>query len=247
MTTATKTKSTFEQLARMIMIEDKQKRENARFYIEHGYLKSWGEQHHKESDNGIKQNSTPLRWKQYTGGEITREKAIEFAIKRRLKEIDGETTKKQDKLLRARDAEEIKNVSISIEWKRSATWGYNPTATVTINGIYQFSGTASGCGYDKRTAAVGEALNKSIIILKMLYTAKEKALKKAPAKTRNNPEASNGDLIHYGAGYGVLPYFEGGVGMTSFRGVFEACGLRCTHTHETKTTDFYYFEVGATK
>lgn len=247
MTTATETKTTFKHLAHMIEREAEQRQKNARFYIEHGYLESWGEQHHKESDNGLERESTPLRWKQYKNGEITREKAVEFAIKRRLKEIDRETIKKQDKLLRARDAEEIRSVSISIDWKRSAMWGYNPTATVTINRIYQFSGTASGCGYDKRTAAVGAALNQSIIILKMLYTAKEKALRKAPAKIRNNPESSNADLIHYGAGYGVLPYFEGGVGMTSFRGVFEKCGLKCTHTHETKTTDFYYFEVGATK
>ena len=246
MTVATKTQSTFENLARMIEREAEQRRENARFYIENGYLDSWGGDHAK-NDHGIERESTPKRWCQYKHGEITREKAVEFATKRRLKEIDRETIKKQDKLLRARDAEEIRSVSISIDWKRNATWGYNPTATVTINGIYQFSGTASGCGYDKRTAAVGAALNQSIIILKMLYTAKEKALRKAPAKIRNNPESSNADLIHYGAGYGVLPYFEGGVGMTSFRGVFEAWGLRCTHSHETKTTDYYYFEVGATK
>lgn len=244
MTVATKTQRTFEHLAHMIEREAEQKQKNARFYIEHGYLKSWGEQHHTESDNGIERESTSLRWKQYKNGEITREKAVEFAIKRRLKEIDRETIKKQDKLLRARDAEEIRSVSISIDWKRSAMWGYNPTATVIINGIYEFTGTASGCGYDKRTAAVGAALNQSDIIKKMLYTAKEKALKKAPARIRNNPESSNADLIHYGAGYGVLPYFEGGVGMTSFRGVFEACGLKCTHTHETKTTDYYYFEIG---
>lgn len=247
MTTATQTKNTFEHLARMIEREAEQKQKNARDYIEKGYIESWSDEHKKKNDNGIRDNSTPTRWCQYKHGEITREKAVEFATKRRLKEIDRETIRKQDKLLTARDAAEIKNVSISIEWKRSATWGYNPTATVTINGIYQYVGTASGCGYDKRTAAVGEALNQSEIILKMLYTAKEKALKKAPARIRNNPEASNADLIHYGAGYGVLPYFEGGVGMTSFRGVFEACGLRCTHTHETKTTDYYYFEVGATK
>lgn len=247
MTTATTTKSTFEHLAHMIEREAEQKQKNARDYIEKGYIESWSDEHKKQSDNGLERESTPTRWKQYKNGEITREKAVEFAIKRRLKEIDRETIKKQDKLLRARDAEEIKNVSISIDWKRSTTWGYNPTATVTINGIQQFTASASGCGYDKRTAAVGSALNQSIIILKMLYTAKEKALKKAPAKIRNNPDASNADLIHYGAGYGVLPYFEGGVGMTSFRGVFEACGLRCTHTHETKTTDYYYFEVEARK
>lgn len=253
MTPATETKSTFAHLAHRIEREAEQKRENARFYIENGYLESWHDGKTK-NDNGIRNESTATRWKQYQSGEITREKAVEYATRRRLKEIDRETIKKQDKLLRARDADDIKNVSISIEWKRSTVWGYNPTATATINGIYQFTGTASGCGYDKRTAAVGAALNQSIIILKMLYTAKEKALATMPAEKIEAAKAgyasgceTNADFIHYGAGYGVLPYFEGGVGMTSFRGVFEACGLKCTHSHETKTTDYYYFEVEATK
>lgn len=253
MTTATETKSTFQHLAQRISKEAEQKQENARFYIENGYLESWHDGKTK-NDNGIKNESTATRWKQYQNGEITREKAVEYATRRRLKEIDRETIKKQDKLLRARDAEEIKSVSISVDWKRSNTWGYNPTATVIINGIYEYRGTASGCGYDKETAAVGTALNQSIIILKMLYTAKEKALASMPPEESEAAKKgyiegceTNRAFIHYGAGYGVLPCFEGGVGMTSFRGVFEACGLKCTHTHETKHTDFYYFEKGATK
>lgn len=241
MTTTTETKSTFQHLANMIEREAEQKKGNARFFIENGFLESWGGEHTK-NDNGIKNHSTATRWDQYKRETITREKAVEFATRRRLKEIDGETIEKQNKLLKARDAADIKTVAISVTWKRSATWGFNPTAEVIINGVQSYVGRASGCGYDKRTAAIGEALNQSDIILKMLYLAKEKALAKAPAKIRKNPEASNGDLIHYGAGYGVLPYFEGGVGMTSFYGVFEACGLRCTHSHGTNTTDYYYFE-----
>lgn len=246
MTTVTERKTTFKHLSNMVEREAKKRQADARFYIENGFLESWGGEYTK-NDQGIKNNSTETRWKQYQNREITREKAVEFATKRRLKEIDRETIKKLDKLLKAQNADELKSVSVSVSWKRSAYWGYNPTATVTINGIYQFTGHASGCGYDKETAAVGEALNQSEIILKALYTTKEKALSKAPAKIRNNPESRNADLIHYGAGYGVLPYFEGGVGMTSFKGVFEACGLKCTHSNHTKTSDYYYFEVGAKK
>lgn len=58
------------------------------------------------------------------------------------------------------------SVDISVEWRRSATWGMCPTATVdarlsdagvTIRRDHG-SGHASGCGYDKRSAAVDEAM-----------------------------------------------------------------------------------------
>lgn len=237
------TKAKFANLARLLEIENEKRKEEAAFFIENGFLTHWNETTHQQNDNGIERYSTPRRWEQYKNGEISREKAIEYATRRAHREIDKQTIKKQDKLLKARDADEIKTVSILVEWKRSSVWGYNPTALVTINGKQQFGGTASGCGYDKQTAAVGTALNQSISVLAMLYRAKETALEAAPPEIRNNPESSNSKLIHYGAGYGVLPYFEGGVGMESFRGVFEACGLKLTHeNHASRTNDYYYFE-----
>jgi hypothetical protein len=233
----------FELLRKRIMEEDAQRRESAKCFIENGYCETWAEEHKKKNDNGIERESTPLRWKQYKNGEINREKAVELATKRRLKEIDKTLITDLDRLLKARDAEDVESVSISVEWRRNRTWGYNPTATVTIETAHhreQYSGTASGCGYDKLTAAIGSALNQSASIKKMLYTAKEKSL------SENYPEftqtESNRNFINYGAGYGVLPYFEGGVGMTSFYGVFEKCGYKCTVRNETKHTDFYYFE-----
>lgn len=49
-----------------------------------------------------------------------------------------------------------------------------------------------------------------------------------------NPDAD-------GAGYGAIPYFEGGVGMSSFVCVFNACGFVLEHSHETDKTCYYYF------
>ena len=34
----------------------------------------------------------------------------------------------------------------------------------------------------------------------------------------------NRDLIGYGSGYSAMPYFDGGVGISSFRQIFENCG-----------------------
>lgn len=239
----------FENLKNHVLAAAAAEKEKARFYIENGYYPTWAEENKKPGDNGIKRHCTARRWDQYQAGEITREKIVELTIKRAEKEIDKETAAKLEKLETAAAAPDLVSVSVSVEWKRNATWGYNPAATITIharNTWTQYTGSASGCGYDKETAAVGAALNQSDSVLKMLYTAKENALE---AMTADQISAacnfygteSNRDFIHYGAGYGVLPYFEGGVGMSSFRGVFEKCGYNCTGENHTKHSDYYHF------
>lgn len=49
---------------------------------------------------------------------------------------------------------------IEIVWKKNRTWGLNPHATVTLDGVTT-TGRASGCGYDKASAAVVAALSKN--------------------------------------------------------------------------------------
>lgn len=241
----------FENLKNRIEAEAAAAKENTRFHIENGYYPTWSEENRVFSDNGIKHYCTARRWDQYQAGEISREKIVELTIKRAEKQRDKETAKKLEKLERAAAAPDLESVSISVEWKRSSTWGYNPTAEIVVYAGGQqkrYAGTASGCGYDKRTAAIGAALNQSASIKKMLYTAKEKALASMSAEAAEAAKKgyvfgceSNRDFIHYGAGYGVLPYFEGGVGISSFYGVFESCGYKCTAQHETKRTDYYCF------
>lgn len=242
----------FKQLNNAIIAEATKEKEKSRFFIKNGFCESWAEEHRTPSDNGIARYSTARRWEQYQAGEISREKAVELATARMVKQKDKATAEKLEKLERVAAAPNLESVSISVEWKRSQIWGYNPTATITVyaGGKWeQFTGTASGCGYDKRTAAIGAALNQSRPVLKMLYAVKEKALEtftaEQIAQAFKHGTESNANFIHYGAGYGVLPYFEGGVGMSSFRGVFEACGFRCTADNSTKTADFYYFEKSA--
>lgn len=242
----------FKNLKNRIEAEAAEAKRQSRFFIENGYCENWSEENQKHGDEGIRRYCTAARWDAYQAGKISREKIVELTVKRMEKQQDKTTAAKLEKLEAAAAAPDLENVSISVEWKRNATWGYNPTATVTIyaGGRWtQYTGTASGCGYDKRSAAVGNALNQSASIKKMLYTAKEKALAtmepekiEAAKKGYVFGSESNRDFIHYGAGYGVLPYFEGGVGITSFYGVFETCGYKCTAHNETKHTDYYHFE-----
>lgn len=63
-------------------------------------------------------------------------------------------------------------ISITIEYKRNRTWGWNPTATVTasLDGVRTdtTTGTASGCGYDKLSAAVCSAFDKNPLLQTLL-------------------------------------------------------------------------------
>ncbi len=63
-------------------------------------------------------------------------------------------------------------ISINIEYKRNRTWGWNPTATVTavLDGVRTdtTTGTASGWGYDKLSAAVCEAFSENPLLQTLL-------------------------------------------------------------------------------
>lgn len=249
MTTATATK-TFDRIRKELDREHAARLADSRHYIEKGYFPTWAEEHRTDPDRGLKAHSTAKKWEAYKAGELSREKAVEIAYKRAAKEEEKHHAKNVEKLSQAEAAAPPEDIAISIDWKKSYMWGYCPTATVTVHsadGWRRYTGTAGGCGYDKLTAAVGEALNQSPAVLNMLYAAKEKAYRKSTAAARKAWGTSNRTPIHYGAGYGILPYFEGGVGWSSFAGVFAACGYKITASHETKTSNYFYIEKAGRK
>lgn len=146
------------------------------------------------------------------------------------KQIKKEEAKKQivknDCLLKIQDmkkAGSLKYLKITVEWSRSQTWGYNPHVEAwaqyaNIGTLYN-TGSASGCGYDKESAAVASAINDIVkpFILKNFSTLKDPAI------------------------YGVCDHalcFDGGVGMSSFLKAFRACGYDVHESHG-KTFDSY--------
>lgn len=119
--------------------------------------------------------------------------------------------------------------TVVVEWKRNKTWGSNPR--VTLKDGKEYSGYASGCGYDKESTAVAEALNKDPAIRRALY--REKAL---------NIDETNEKIFGYGV-RGLLPQFSGGVGMSSILSCLSRLGFHCSHV-STSSTDVYTFERG---
>lgn len=229
----------FTEIKKAVTEDAEQTAENRRFFILNGYMPTWAEEHHREADRGLKEYSTARRWEQYKAGEITREKAVELATKRVLKEIEKDTAAKLARLDRVAAAPDLTFISISVDWVRSRTWGNNPHAEARTN-TGTFSGTASGCGYDKESAAIAEALNQCDSVLKTLYTLKENGLRAGLSDKSKTAVCgrSNGEICGYGAGYGAIPYFEGGVGSSCFWSIFKKCGFSVT-CHHGKHSDFY--------
>ena len=120
--------------------------------------------------------------------------------------------------------------TVVVEWKRNKTWGSNPRVTINDNGK-EYSGYASGCGYDKKSTAVAEALNKDPAIRRALY--REQAL---------NIDETNEKIFGYGV-TGFLPQFSGGVGMSSILSCLSRLDFHCNHV-STSSTDVYTFERG---
>ena len=171
---------------------------------------------------------TPVTKKRVWEIEPLKAYLIERKIKAQNKELQKELTRIQTVF----NAPELLEITISIEWKRSQMWGSNPNATAaehTTNGYNRYeSGCISGCGYDKESTALANAVNQSNAFLKLMYAVKE-----------NAPTVKNHDLFGYGSGYGILPNLEGGVGTSCYYKIMEKLGYKFNNTASGKTFDVY--------
>ena len=160
--------------------------------------------------------------------EKTIKEIKELLINKRIKEDTKriETFFKQcDEIAQTTPA---KSIQISVNWAKNRTWGANPTAEIWSGGEYT-TGRASGCGYDKLSTAISQALNKNNHILNLLYNAYEKELRK-------DKNISLRDSIGYGSGY-KTPSFDYGVGYSCFKQIFDKLGAKINTWQDGKTWD----------
>lgn len=231
----------FPHLAEEIRKEYDNRRKETAEYIQNGYFDHWSEEHRTDSDRGLKQYSTATRWEAYKAGRLSREKAVELATRRALKKVQQSEAKQGEKIRAAANAPRLEWCQIAVEWVKNSYWGNNPHATATSNNGTTY-GKASGCGYDKQSTAVAEALNANPSALRMLYEAAEKALTEGNQPTRQGLAAgcvSWCDVLGYGSGYSLLPYFEGGVGVSCFDEIFRRCGYSFRYGASSKYFDSY--------
>lgn len=130
-----------------------------------------------------------------------------------------------DRMEKVRTAEGYdlpETINISVEWKRSSTWGYNPTATVTAD-HRRTTGTASGCGYDKESAAIASAFNQHPEIMRIIYEY-----------------AETGQAFPYGIHtWAGVPSFDGGCGVSVFYEIFKVCGYEFRQVASGKLYNAY--------
>jgi len=165
----------------------------------------------------------------------------ENRIERELKRIETEKNQKH-----------VKELTISIEWKKSRTWGSNPHASVQVeyyptpergneNGSFERRDgyKCSGCGYDKTSTVVAEIFNN--FLMYKLYEPK-----------RPWSEHLNGKVVDfpygvYMPGYlreGSRPMYNGGIGMSCFPDIAQFIGGRFETVASGKMFDVFKYVDG---
>ena len=141
------------------------------------------------------------------------------------RENEKRRAEKLEKIATVEQYKTPKYIDVSVEWKKSSVWGYNPTATVTAD-KRRTDGRASGCGYDKESAAIASAMNSNPEIMRILYE-----------------HAESGEEFPYSVNlFAGVPVFDGGCGVNCFYSVFAACGYKWRCTGSGKLFNCYSIE-----
>ena len=130
----------------------------------------------------------------------------------------------------------VYRLEINVTWRKSI-WGWCPRAEARWNDddgwhYDRNAGYASGCGYDKHSAAVAEVCNK--ILTRNAYLKRRKL-----CKSTKEGNAPYGLCMHANT---LVPSFEGGIGMSSYYFIMEFLGGKLEHIAEGKTYDKWVIE-----
>lgn len=174
------------------------------------------------------QEALNFEGKSYKGDDKTkREKFLRYLKNRESRALNNELLK-IDLVANSSTQSFTTPLIITVEWKRSRIWGMNPRASTN----YGFVGSSiSGCGYCKLSTATAEALNSFTPLVRLMYEKVNEALKHGLVNNR--------ETLGYGSGHGILPYFEGGVGVTSHQKIVEGLGLKWSYITSTDSVDVF--------
>lgn len=173
----------------------------------------------------LKQYTTPKALEALKSTAPEEKPAADILAKMKAKkarEAARNTARRLEILALAEACELPESISVSVEFTRSRVWGSVPHAAVAAE-QRRTTGTASGCGYDKESAAIASAMNQNPEIMRILYD-----------------HAERGEAFPYSVHtFAGLPSFDGGCGVSCFRSVFEACGYEWRQVGSGKTYNAY--------
>jgi hypothetical protein len=146
-----------------------------------------------------------------------------------------EAAKHQKRIEEIKAQPRLESLTITIEWKKSKTWGMNPHATgeaITTEGR-RIVGTAkaSGCGYCKRSTTIADLFNQ--FLRHKLYN--EKVLSRLAVKKPYGISLPKD-------GENWLPRFEGGIGEGCYRQISEAIGGAWECVANTSSVEVYQYK-----
>jgi len=171
----------------------------------------------------------PVGKKNYTFKTVTELKS--YLVDRLEKQTVKKIESLQNQLIFNDNLQPIEELTITVEWKKSSMWGSNPTAETRVFDLgFISSGSIGGCGYDKCSTAVANVLNQIPQFRKLMFELKNKL---------SNCKKQNREVFGYGSGYGILPTFEGGVGVSCYDRIFNAIGYEFKTVSSGKAFDVY--------
>jgi len=146
-----------------------------------------------------------------------------------------EAVKHQKRVEEVKAQPRIESLTITIEWRKSRMWGWNPYATgeaITKEGYrYVKWAKASGCGYCKRSTVIADLFNQ--FLRHKLYDQS--------VINRLGVEKPYGiRLCEVGKNW--LSYFEGGIGEGCYRQISEAIGGTWERIARTDSVEVYQYK-----
>jgi hypothetical protein len=170
----------------------------------------------------------------------------DFEIKEEIAFYKSEI-KTQNKIKKEKNQKPVKQITISIEWKKSHIWNFNPHAAATIqykDGTYNYlRATCSGCGYDKESTVIADILNRCLKY--KLWNIKPSVIKSWKEAGDSMSTWKKRNIIPYGINlYNPEIYrsFEGGVGVSCYlrdNGIIGFLGGKMINTNTGKLFDCY--------
>lgn len=141
-------------------------------------------------------------------------------------------------------------IRIDVSWKKSQTWGANPTAAVWTDKYLGESPSIGGCGYDKESTAIAVPFNRSEQMAKIAIIAKYLDTKYKDMDWKEKEER-NIYTYSYGVRFSIFHdngiYWEGGVGASSFMSCIKTAGYKMDAEFHPKYSDCYSLSLKGAK